>query len=336
MRADLEPRIVAALRGDLSAAKLAALTDETEVAIRQAEANAEAQRQRSLDPLSSPDPRQARAAMEDAAFRSERLKSLLPRLQARYERVAAAEEREQWKRRYETLKVRRDALSAELVRGLSRISRQARGPVRPPCRHGCRNFQFAPFPSCWCALASGERRVGGAWLDQFHHRQSVNRKGPSIARLGKRRGGALAAPAGALGVSCDRVCACRSCGAELVSQHGGSGSGARCRRQARSGLLRPKSARTGGAGEPWSFEIAGWVFISGLPALRAVYVWSRDKAPAELSGSLGRGPCNVLSRALARTPSELLSLMVALFSNFQTMTDVSVSLQLLAPSEPYG
>jgi hypothetical protein len=54
--------------------------------------------------------------MEDAAFRSERLRSLLPRLQARYEQVAAAEEREQWKRRYETLKVRRDALSAELVR----------------------------------------------------------------------------------------------------------------------------------------------------------------------------------------------------------------------------
>jgi len=116
MRGNLESRIVAALRGALSAAKLAALTDETEVAIRQAEANAEAQRQRSLDPLSSPDPRQARAAMEDAAFRSERLRSLLPRLQARYEQVAAAEEREQWKRRYETLKVRRDALSAELVR----------------------------------------------------------------------------------------------------------------------------------------------------------------------------------------------------------------------------
>jgi len=116
MRGNLESRIVGALRGGLSAAKLAALTDETEVAIRQAEANAEAQRQRSLDPLSSPDPRQARAAMEDAAFRSERLRSLLPRLQARYEQAAAAEEREQWKRRYETLKIRRDALSAELVR----------------------------------------------------------------------------------------------------------------------------------------------------------------------------------------------------------------------------
>ena len=116
MTRNLETRIVGALRGGLTAAKLAALTDETEDAIRQAEANAEAQRQRSFDPLTSPDPRQAREAMEDAAFRSERLRSLLPRLQARYEQVAAAEEREQWKRRYETLKVRRDALSAELVR----------------------------------------------------------------------------------------------------------------------------------------------------------------------------------------------------------------------------
>jgi len=116
MTRNLETRIVGALRGGLTAAKLAALAEETEVAIRQADANAEAQREKALDPMSSPDPRQARAAMEDAAFRSERLRSLLPRLQARHEQVAAAEEREQWKRRYETLKVRRDALSAELVR----------------------------------------------------------------------------------------------------------------------------------------------------------------------------------------------------------------------------
>jgi hypothetical protein len=115
MRGNLEARLVAALRGHLSAGKLAALTDETEVAIRQAEASAQAERQRALDPLSSPDPRQARAAMEDAAFRSERLRSLLPRLQARYEQVAAAEERERWKAKYGTLKVRRDALSAELA-----------------------------------------------------------------------------------------------------------------------------------------------------------------------------------------------------------------------------
>jgi hypothetical protein len=116
MTRNLETRLVVALRGGPSAAKLAALAEETEAAIGQAEASAQAERQRALDPVSSPDPRQARAAMEDAAFRSERLRSLLPRLQARYEQVAAAEEREQWKRRYETLKVRRDALSAELVR----------------------------------------------------------------------------------------------------------------------------------------------------------------------------------------------------------------------------
>ena len=115
MSGNLERRIVAALRGGLSAARLAALTEETEAAIVQAEASANAERQRALDPLRSPDPQQARVAMESAAFNCERLRALRPRLQVRYDQVAAAEQRQQWKRKHEALKSKRDALAAELA-----------------------------------------------------------------------------------------------------------------------------------------------------------------------------------------------------------------------------
>lgn len=124
MRDDLETRIVAALRGDLSAARLAALQEQTEAAIARAEASAEAQRQRSLDPLCSPDPQQARRAMENAAFKCERLRALLPKLEARYEQVVADEERGHWKREYEVLKVKRDALADELAEVYPQVAAQ--------------------------------------------------------------------------------------------------------------------------------------------------------------------------------------------------------------------
>ena len=44
----------------------------------------EEERTKALDPALSPDPKAARQAMEDAAFTRDRLKTLLPRLEARY------------------------------------------------------------------------------------------------------------------------------------------------------------------------------------------------------------------------------------------------------------
>src|SRR6185437_5105787 len=97
---DLEPRIVAALTERITAARLAVLTEETETAIGQAEVAAKAERQKALDPLSSPDPQRARAAAEDAEFRCERLRALLARLLARYGNVVAAEEAARWEVKY--------------------------------------------------------------------------------------------------------------------------------------------------------------------------------------------------------------------------------------------
>jgi len=116
MRTDLQARAVAALTGSgVTSAKLASLIEETEATISEAEASAEKAHQRALDPIASPNPQRARAQMEDAAFLCARLRSLLPRLQARYDRLLSTEDRKRWKREYEVLKVERDALATELT-----------------------------------------------------------------------------------------------------------------------------------------------------------------------------------------------------------------------------
>jgi hypothetical protein len=69
---------------------------------------------RALDPIASPDPVKARAAMEDAAFTRERLRTALPRLHARLKVMEAAEYLARWEPEYERVKAVRDALAAEM------------------------------------------------------------------------------------------------------------------------------------------------------------------------------------------------------------------------------
>jgi hypothetical protein len=107
----LEKRIASALVDNITSTVLSALIAETEAAITQA---AEAERAKALDPIVSPDPVKAYAAMDDAAFTRERLRNVLTRLQARYQEIAALEYLTKWKADYEVLKVERDALAAEL------------------------------------------------------------------------------------------------------------------------------------------------------------------------------------------------------------------------------
>jgi len=111
----LEQEIVAALAdADIKSSDLSALIERTEAAIYEADQTAETARSNALDPALSPDPKAARAAMEDAAFTRERLKTLLPRLQARHQEMEAQEYLTQWRADYEALKIKRDALAAEL------------------------------------------------------------------------------------------------------------------------------------------------------------------------------------------------------------------------------
>jgi hypothetical protein len=111
----LEKRIAAALGGnDATSADLATLIADAEAAIGQADANAEAERSRALDPALSPDARAAREAMQSAEFSRDRLRTVLPRLQTRHQQAAALERLTQWRADYELLKVKRDALAVEL------------------------------------------------------------------------------------------------------------------------------------------------------------------------------------------------------------------------------
>ena len=110
----LEKRIASALSGDTTSADLAILIAETEAAISQADATAEAERAKALDLALSPDAKAAREALHATAFSRDRLRTVLPRLQAQHEEIAAAEFLTQWSADYEALKVKRDALAAEL------------------------------------------------------------------------------------------------------------------------------------------------------------------------------------------------------------------------------
>jgi len=120
----LERRIAAALTSDIPSADIAALVAETEAAISQAEAAAEAEREMALDPLASPDAAKARTAMEDAAFTRDRLRTVLPRLQARLSEVKAAEYAARWESDFRQVEARRDELANEYAATYPRLVAQ--------------------------------------------------------------------------------------------------------------------------------------------------------------------------------------------------------------------
>ena len=112
---DLEHRISAALGDEaVTSDTLSDLIQETDAAIIAADATAESERAKALDPTLSPDPKAAREAMQAAEFARDRLRTVLPRLQKRHERAASAERKAAWIERYDAIKVEHDAAVAEL------------------------------------------------------------------------------------------------------------------------------------------------------------------------------------------------------------------------------
>jgi hypothetical protein len=87
----IEQQIAAALTADTTSSDINQLLGEVEAAIGAADKTAEEERTKALDPALSPDPKQAREAMQDAEFVRDRLKTLLPRLKTRYREIAEAE-----------------------------------------------------------------------------------------------------------------------------------------------------------------------------------------------------------------------------------------------------
>jgi hypothetical protein len=111
----LEQKVAAALSAaDVKSSDLADLIAETESAIATADKTAEEERAKALDPALSPDPKAAREAMQDAEFSRDRLKTLLPRLQARHKQLQAKEYEARWYAELEGVEAKRDALVEEL------------------------------------------------------------------------------------------------------------------------------------------------------------------------------------------------------------------------------
>jgi hypothetical protein len=113
----IEQRIATALSElAMTSAELAKLVAETEAAITEADATAEAERSKALDLLASPDAEQARSAMDEATFARDRLRTVLPRLQVRHRQTIAAENYARWLPTYEAAKAKQVALAQELER----------------------------------------------------------------------------------------------------------------------------------------------------------------------------------------------------------------------------
>jgi hypothetical protein len=118
MTSDLEQRIAAALSGDslLDSAALSTLYADTEAAISAADTEAERERARAYEPALTPDPSAARQALDDAVFRADRLRVLLPRVGTVLAAAQLAEARERFDRDYAAAAERRDAVAAKFAR----------------------------------------------------------------------------------------------------------------------------------------------------------------------------------------------------------------------------
>jgi hypothetical protein len=116
MSDQLEKRAVGALTAEPppSPAALLTLIAEVETGIAAAKAAAETAAKKLLDPIESPDINAARAKVEATEFTGTRLRSLLVRLEDRYELEARAEAAVAWRSKYEALERERDALAKEL------------------------------------------------------------------------------------------------------------------------------------------------------------------------------------------------------------------------------
>jgi hypothetical protein len=113
---DLEQRCVAALTGSdkITSDEIDGLMAELDQAIVTAKETAEAERQRALDPVRSPDAAKARAIMDVAIFAVERLRTLVGKLKAYLPKVIHHEEVERWRPQFAAAKQERDKLAAEL------------------------------------------------------------------------------------------------------------------------------------------------------------------------------------------------------------------------------
>ena len=111
----LDQRIANALAdAKTTSAEVMELIAETEAALTAAEAKAQAERERALDPIASPDAAEAERSAWAAELNRDRLHSFCSQLRQRFDEVAATEYAAQWQSTYEDVEARRNALAREV------------------------------------------------------------------------------------------------------------------------------------------------------------------------------------------------------------------------------
>lgn len=112
----LDQRIASAFSDGAKSGEVATLIKDTNVAAKSAAELAEQTRIRALDPtLSANDVVGARCAMDDAAFRRDRLQTALTKLAERLEQLKDQEENERRQIAYDKVATERDVLAQQLA-----------------------------------------------------------------------------------------------------------------------------------------------------------------------------------------------------------------------------
>jgi hypothetical protein len=110
-----EQRIAAVLAGDaIAAVDLSDLIAETDNASSAADATAEAERTRALDPARPVDPATAHTAIANAALVAQRMRAAMPRLQARLDEITAQEYAATWREDYAAVEAASDELATQM------------------------------------------------------------------------------------------------------------------------------------------------------------------------------------------------------------------------------
>ena len=113
----LESRIAAALTAtDIKSDAVAALIQEVEAATQAADENATRAREEALDPAVVVDTAEVGAAVVSATLIRDRLQAALPRLQERLKHVREREYIAAWRKDFERVEAKRDALAVEYAR----------------------------------------------------------------------------------------------------------------------------------------------------------------------------------------------------------------------------
>jgi hypothetical protein len=111
----LEQRIAAALGdNEVTSTTVADLVTETQTAIAAAEAAVTEAKKDALDTSRLPDPIAARDAIASAEFKSDWLKSALPKLQLRQQQLEAQSEYDDWRASFEAVKQKHAAAAGRL------------------------------------------------------------------------------------------------------------------------------------------------------------------------------------------------------------------------------